>query len=70
MSEPALQTPRRPFIRYKCSYCGRRARSGRLPEPPALPLYPLPPRWVLVSVPDLDRDDELACVPCKKERGL
>ncbi len=51
-------------VYYHCARCGARARSGALPEPPALAIYPLPHGWRLVPVADLSVDDDLHCGAC------
>jgi hypothetical protein len=48
---------------YRCDFCEYHEISGRVPPPPALPVFPLPKGWELVSTP-LGQDDKLQCQRC------
>lgn len=53
---------------YRCTRCGRIEKSGPLPSPPALAVYPLPSGWMLVPCPSPEmRDDHVHCPDCAKE---
>lgn len=53
-------------IEYRCHRCLLVLPSGPLPRPPALPIYPLPPGWVLITRPR-GEDEWCRCVECQRD---